>query len=152
MAIGDARLLADGKEIYEANRPARGPVPAATPKGRRQSDEQATGRHHGRGHRLVPSATTWPRWTRRCAKAAPASAFGARVRELGLRSQVGGKPEIDLEARIDRKLLRFMGDAAAYAYPVDEAGDRHAGLAPNRSVHPRTGLVAGSGGGPANQV
>jgi 3-oxoacyl-[acyl-carrier-protein] synthase-1 len=41
--------------------------------------------------------------------------FGARVRELGLRSQVGGKPEIDLEARIDRKQLRFMGDAAAYA-------------------------------------
>jgi 3-oxoacyl-[acyl-carrier-protein] synthase-1 len=35
--------------------------------------------------------------------------------ELGLRSQVAGAPEIDLEARIDRKQLRFMGDAAAYA-------------------------------------
>ncbi|MFO1212895.1 MAG: beta-ketoacyl synthase N-terminal-like domain-containing protein, partial [Paenacidovorax caeni] len=35
--------------------------------------------------------------------------------ELGLRSQVGGAPEIDIEARIDRKQLRFMGDAAAYA-------------------------------------
>ncbi|MDU7587819.1 MAG: beta-ketoacyl synthase N-terminal-like domain-containing protein, partial [Acidovorax sp.] len=31
--------------------------------------------------------------------------------ELGLRSQVGGVPEIDVEARIDRKQLRFMGDA-----------------------------------------
>ena len=28
--------------------------------------------------------------------------------ELGLRSQVAGVPEIDLEARIDRKKLRFM--------------------------------------------
>src|SRR3546814_16270314 len=36
--------------------------------------------------------------------------------ELGLRSQVAGQPEIDLGEQIDRKLKRFMGDAAAYAY------------------------------------
>jgi 3-oxoacyl-[acyl-carrier-protein] synthase I len=36
--------------------------------------------------------------------------------ELGLRSQVAGVPQIDLDALIDRKLRRFMGDAAAYAY------------------------------------
>ena len=35
--------------------------------------------------------------------------------EMGLRSQVAGEPEIDLEGTIDRKLKRFMGDAAAYA-------------------------------------
>ena len=35
--------------------------------------------------------------------------------EMGLRSQVAGVPTIDIEARIDRKQLRFMGDAAAYA-------------------------------------
>ena len=39
-----------------------------------------------------------------------------KFKELGLRSQVAGVPEIDIEARIDRKQLRsFMGDAAAYA-------------------------------------
>ena len=36
--------------------------------------------------------------------------------EMGLRSQVAGIPHIDLDARIDRKFRRFMGDAAAYAY------------------------------------
>ena len=36
--------------------------------------------------------------------------------ELGFRSQVGGLPDIDLDARIDRKQRRFMGDASAYAY------------------------------------
>ncbi|MBS7349782.1 MAG: beta-ketoacyl-ACP synthase I, partial [Comamonas sp.] len=34
---------------------------------------------------------------------------------MGLRSQVAGVPKIDLEARLDRKQLRFMGGAAAYA-------------------------------------
>lgn len=36
--------------------------------------------------------------------------------EKGFRSQVAGVPRIDLEAMVDRKLKRFMGDAAAYAY------------------------------------
>ena len=35
--------------------------------------------------------------------------------EAGLRSQIAGVPEIDLDARIDRRDRRFMGDAAAYA-------------------------------------
>ncbi len=42
--------------------------------------------------------------------------FVPEFAERGLRSQVAGLPEVDLEARIDRKLRRFMGDAAAYAY------------------------------------
>ena len=36
--------------------------------------------------------------------------------ERGLRSQVGGAVELDLDAVIDRKLKRFMSDAAAYSY------------------------------------
>ncbi|MBS0467240.1 MAG: beta-ketoacyl-ACP synthase I [Proteobacteria bacterium] len=74
-------------------------------------------------------------------------------KELGLRSQVAGKPEIDLEARIDRRQLRFMGDAAAYAQIALEDAIRQAGLAPEHISHPRTGLIMGSGGGsPANQI
>jgi 3-oxoacyl-[acyl-carrier-protein] synthase-1 len=73
--------------------------------------------------------------------------------EQGLRSQVGGRPEIDLESRIDRKVRRFMGDAAAYAYVamVDAIAD--AALTRSEISNPRTGLVAGSGGGSmANQI
>ncbi|HQQ70913.1 MAG TPA: beta-ketoacyl-ACP synthase I [Alicycliphilus sp.] len=73
--------------------------------------------------------------------------------ELGLRSQVAGQPEIDIEARIDRKQLRFMGDAAAYAQIALEDAIKQAGLTSQQVSHPRTGLIMGSGGGsPANQI
>ena len=68
-------------------------------------------------------------------------------RELGLRSQVAGIPEIDLEALIDRKLKRFMGDAAAYAYVSTRDAIADAGLSPEQVRNPRTGTIAGSGGG-----
>ncbi|MBS0516393.1 MAG: beta-ketoacyl-ACP synthase I [Proteobacteria bacterium] len=67
----------------------------------------------------------------------------------GLRSQVAGQPEIDLAAAIDRKLKRFMGDAAAYAYVSMRDAIADAGLALDRVRHPRTGVIAGSGGGSA---
>jgi 3-oxoacyl-[acyl-carrier-protein] synthase-1 len=67
--------------------------------------------------------------------------------ELGLRSHVAGVPEIDLEAVIDRKLKRFMGDAAAYAYVATRSAIADAGLTPEQVRHPRTGAIAGSGGG-----
>ena len=67
-----------------------------------------------------------------------------KFKELGLRSQVGGAPEIDIEARIDRKQLRFMGDAAAYAQIALEDAILQAGLTPSQVSHPRTGLIMGS--------
>ena len=67
--------------------------------------------------------------------------------ELGLRSQVAGVPEIDLEAQIDRKLKRFMGDAAAYSYIAMRDAIADAGLADAQVRDARTGLIAGSGGG-----
>ncbi|MFD1710393.1 beta-ketoacyl-ACP synthase I [Ottowia sp. GY511] len=73
--------------------------------------------------------------------------------EMGLRSQVAGRPQIDLEARLDRKQLRFMGDAAAYAHVALADAIAQAGLTPEQVSHPRTGLIMGSGGGsPANQI
>ena len=68
-------------------------------------------------------------------------------RELGLRSQVAGVPEIDLTVAIDRKLKRFMGDAAAYAYVSMRDAIADAGLTPEQVRNPRTGAIAGSGGG-----
>jgi 3-oxoacyl-[acyl-carrier-protein] synthase-1 len=67
--------------------------------------------------------------------------------ELGLRSHVAGVPEIDLVAEIDRKLKRFMGDAAAYAYVSMRDAIAHAGLSAEQVSNPRTGVIAGSGGG-----
>ncbi|MCK9540280.1 beta-ketoacyl-ACP synthase I [Dokdonella sp.] len=67
----------------------------------------------------------------------------------GLRSQVAGLPLIDLDALIDRKLKRFMGDAAAYAYVAMRDAIADAGLALEQIRHPRTGVIAGSGGGSA---
>ncbi len=73
--------------------------------------------------------------------------------ELGFRSQVGGTPDIDLDARIDRKQRRFMGDAAAFAYLGLQDAIADAGLDPAAISDPRIGVIAGSGGGScANQV
>ena len=65
----------------------------------------------------------------------------------GLRSQVAGVPNIDLTAVIDRKLKRFMGDAAAYAYVAMRDAIADAGLSIEQICHPRSGVIAGSGGG-----
>ncbi len=67
--------------------------------------------------------------------------------EAGLRSHVGGNVELDLDAQIDRKLKRFMSDASAYAYIAMRDAIADAGLDESQVVNPRTGLIAGSGGG-----
>lgn len=68
-------------------------------------------------------------------------------RDLGFRSHVAGAiRNLDLQAQIDRKILRFMGDAAAYAYISMRDAIADAGLTEDQVSHPRTGLIAGSGG------
>ena len=67
--------------------------------------------------------------------------------ERGLRSQVGGAVDLDLDAVIDRKLKRFMSDAAAYSYVALRDAIADAGLSEAQVSNPRTGLIAGSGGG-----
>ncbi|MDE2295937.1 MAG: beta-ketoacyl-ACP synthase I [Gammaproteobacteria bacterium] len=76
-----------------------------------------------------------------------------RYAELGLRSRVAGVPEIVLEEQLDRRDLRFMGDAAAYAAISMKSAIADAGLTESQISHVRTGLIAGTGGGsPANLV
>ncbi|HBS63467.1 MAG TPA: beta-ketoacyl-ACP synthase I [Stenotrophomonas sp.] len=67
--------------------------------------------------------------------------------DAGLRSHVGGNIELDLDAQIDRKLKRFMSDASAYAYIAMRDAIADAGLEADQVANPRTGLIAGSGGG-----
>ncbi|MHA6266113.1 beta-ketoacyl-ACP synthase I [Aliiroseovarius sp. CAU 1755] len=70
----------------------------------------------------------------------------ADMAEHGFRSQVAGKPDIDITAHVDKRALRFMGPGAAYAHIAMTQAIADAGLAEDDIVNPRTGLVAGSGG------
>lgn len=66
--------------------------------------------------------------------------------ELGFRSQIHGKPDIDLAANIDKRLFRFMGDAAAYTHLSMEQAIADAGLEESDVSNERTGIIVGSGG------
>ena len=72
--------------------------------------------------------------------------FAEEYRELGFRSHVHGSLKLDPAERIDRKLLRFMGDGAAYNYIAMEEAIADSGLEPQDISNPRTGLIMGSGG------
>ena len=73
--------------------------------------------------------------------------------ELGMRSHVAGRVSIDYSELIDRKKLRFMGDAAAYSYVAMQQAIEDAGLDLEEIKNPQVGLITGSGGGsPANNV
>ncbi len=73
-------------------------------------------------------------------------AFVPEYAELGFRSHVAGTIKMDIEARIDRRLRRFMGDGACYNYVAMEEAIADAGLAANEVSNERTGLIMGSGG------
>ena len=66
--------------------------------------------------------------------------------QMGFRSHVHGPVEIDQKALIDRKLLRFMGDAAAFNYVAMKEAIEDAGLDESIISNIRTGLIVGSGG------
>lgn len=70
--------------------------------------------------------------------------FSPEMAEMGFKSQVHGKPNINLEEAIDKRLLRFMGDGAAYNHLAMEQAVADSGLA-NVSDE-RIGIIMGSGG------
>jgi len=72
--------------------------------------------------------------------------------EQGLRSQVWGKPDIDTKDHIDRKAIRFMGDAAGYAYIAMDQAIKDAKLTEDQVSNVRTGIVAGSGGASSENI
>ena len=69
-----------------------------------------------------------------------------KYHELGFRSQVHGPIRLDVAGLIDRKLRRFMGDAAAFTYLAMQDAIDDAGIEPGQVSNPRTGLIIGSGG------
>lgn len=79
--------------------------------------------------------------------------FNERQKELGFRSHVHGPIRVVKEDLIDRKVLRFMADAAAFSYLAMREAIADAGLGEADVSSERTGLIVGSGGGsPAQQV
>jgi 3-oxoacyl-[acyl-carrier-protein] synthase-1 len=72
--------------------------------------------------------------------------------EQGLKSNVWGKPDIDIKDHIDRKALRFMGDAAGYAYIAMDQAIKDAKLTDEQVSNFRTGIVAGSGGASSENI
>lgn len=79
--------------------------------------------------------------------------FAEDYAERGFRSHVKGQPTIDLDAHIDRRVRRFMGDGAAFNYVAMMQAIADAGLTEKEVSDERTGLIVGSGGpSTSNQV
>jgi 3-oxoacyl-[acyl-carrier-protein] synthase-1 len=78
--------------------------------------------------------------------------FSEKFAEMGLRSQVSGSCDIDIADHIDRKVRRFMGDAAAYAYIAMQQAIDDSGLEESDVSNSRTGLIAGSGGASSSNI
>ncbi|MFQ3206899.1 MAG: 3-oxoacyl-[acyl-carrier-protein] synthase-1 [Glaciecola sp.] len=79
--------------------------------------------------------------------------FSQQFADMGLRSQVWGDLNIEFSEHIDRKALRFMGDAASYAYIAMQQAIEDAGLTEEQYSNERVGIIAGSGGASSeNQV
>ncbi|MGH1463702.1 MAG: beta-ketoacyl-ACP synthase I [Neptuniibacter sp.] len=78
--------------------------------------------------------------------------FQEDYKERGFRSHVAGSIDIDFSEKIDRKLLRFMGDAAAYTYIAMQEAIADSNLAEDQVSNVRTGLVVGSGGASAENI
>ena len=72
--------------------------------------------------------------------------FNKTYSEMGFRSCVSGTVNIELSDHIDRKLLRFMGESAGYAYLATKDALEMAGIDDNDLDSPKIGIVAGSGG------
>ena len=72
--------------------------------------------------------------------------YSEQFEQYGLRSRVWGNIKLDVAELIDRKVLRFMGEAAAYAYLSMQQAIADSGLADDQVSNDRTGLIVGSGG------
>ena len=78
--------------------------------------------------------------------------FQDAYKEMGLRSHVAGSIDIDVESLIERKLRRFMGDAAAFSYIAMQEAINDSGLEESEVSNERSGIVAGSGGASSSNL
>jgi 3-oxoacyl-[acyl-carrier-protein] synthase-1 len=78
--------------------------------------------------------------------------FMPEYKEIGMRSHLCGKADIDAKELIDRKTLRFMGEAAIYSYVAMQQAIDDSGLTEDQVSNYRTGIIAGSGGASAENI
>ena len=72
--------------------------------------------------------------------------YSQEYEDIGMKSRVCGKPDIDTDALIDRKQLRFMGENCKYAFLAMEQAIENSGLTPEQIATPRVGGILGQGG------
>ena len=72
--------------------------------------------------------------------------------DMGFRSHIAGSIDIDIKEHIDRKTLRFMGDAAAYNYIAMQQAIDDSGLTEEQVSNERTGIIVGSGGASSSNL
>ena len=72
--------------------------------------------------------------------------FSEEFAEMGFRSQVYGRPDIVVTELVNRRVLRFMGEGAAYNYIAMEQAIEDSGLSEDDVSNERTGIIMGSGG------
>mgnify|MGYP001430777863 FL=1 len=73
--------------------------------------------------------------------------YSQEFADAGIRSQVAGSIDINLDEHIDRKLKRFMGDGSSYNYLAMKEAIEDSGLEKDHVSNTRTGLILGTGGG-----
>lgn len=78
--------------------------------------------------------------------------FSQEYADLGFRSHVYGPIKMDISEHVDRKLMRFMGDAAAYNYIAMREAIEDADLQASDISNPRTGIITGSGGSSTSNI
>lgn len=66
--------------------------------------------------------------------------------ELGFRCRVHGAPDVDTEALVDRRAMRFHGGGTAWNHVAMDQAIRDAGLEENEISNEQTGIIMGSGG------
>ena len=72
--------------------------------------------------------------------------FQPEYEEHGLRSQIAGSMNIDVNQLIDRKLLRFMAKGHAYAWIAMQEAIADSQLNEDQVSNFRTGIIVGAGG------
>ena len=72
--------------------------------------------------------------------------FSEKYKEIGMKSHICGRPDMDPNDFIDRKQLRFMGNNCKYAYIAMQQAVEDSGLTPEMIASPRVGGILGQGG------
>ena len=147
LGIADGIVQADGEQVYEVSDLKVGLFQDATRRQRRRWRRADMRRVVVTGLGVVSSiGNNAAEVTRSLKDGKSGIEFVPQYKELGFRSQVAGTLKLDVDELVDRRLRRFMGDGAAFAYLAMQQAIADAGLAETEISNERTGLIAGSGG------